>query len=196
MSRHTLYLARHGETDWNRERRWQGHTDIALNEAGRRQARELAEALRDRRLGRAFSSDLSRARETAEIVAAALGLAEVIVDADLRERSFGVFEGLTEAECCERYPEHWAAYRSDLKQPPPGAEAFEDVAQRMRTALERALHRAGSAAPQSILVVSHGGAMRALLLALLGTVPAPLGNGATYRLEWAEGTFHSIERLR
>jgi probable phosphoglycerate mutase len=192
---HTIYLARHGETDWNRDRRWQGHTDVALNEAGRRQARELAEALRDTGLSHAHTSDLSRARETAEILAAALGLSEVSVDAGLRERAFGVFEGLTEGECVQRFPEQWAAYRSDLRRPPPGGEEYEAVATRMREAMTRLLAEPKSATGAQV-VVSHGGAIRAFLLALTGSLPPPLHNGATFRLRWDGASFQNIERVR
>ena len=193
--RQTIYLARHGETDWNRDRRWQGHTDVALNEAGRRQARELAEALREVGLTHAHASDLSRARETGQILAEALGLAEVSTDSGLRERAFGVFEGLTEGECMTRYPEQWAAYRSDLRRPPPGGEEYEAVAGRMREALLR-LVASTSDASSARVVVSHGGAIRSFLLWLTGTLPPPLGNGATFRLRCEGGTFHDVERVR
>jgi len=83
-----IFLARHGETEWNRVGRWQGSTDIPLSEVGRDQALALAERLRGRGITEAHASDLSRARETAEIVAAALGVAPVRLDARFRERSF------------------------------------------------------------------------------------------------------------
>lgn len=193
--RHTIYLARHGETDWNRDRRWQGHTDVALNEAGRKQARELAEALREVGLTHAHASDLARARETGQILAEALGLAAVSTDAGLRERAFGVFEGLTEDECIERYPEQWAAYRSDLRRPPPGGEEYEAVAERMREALTRLVTDTKDASSARI-VVSHGGAIRSFLLALTGALPPPLGNGATFRLSWDGETFRDVGRVR
>lgn len=191
----TIYLARHGETDWNRERRWQGHADVVLNESGKSQARELAEALRTSGLCRAYSSDLSRARETAEIVADALGLGPVSVDPGLRERSFGVFEGLTEIECRERYPEHWAGYASDLRRPPPGAEPFERVAERIRAAVDRILDEKLDQ-PGAILLVSHGGAIRSFVLAATGTLPPPLNNGATFRITSHSNTLLEIERIR
>ncbi|HWA76773.1 MAG TPA: histidine phosphatase family protein [Polyangiaceae bacterium] len=193
--RRTIYLARHGETDWNRERRWQGHTDVALNEAGRKQARELAEALRDRGLTHVSASDLSRARETAEIVASTLGIPAVSIDARLRERAFGVFEGLTQDECLERYPEQWASYRSDLRRPPPGAEEYEAVAQRMHEAVSSLAGNSGEQ-PSASVIVSHGGAMRAFLMAVTGSLPPPLHNGATFRLHWEGGSFRDIERVR
>src|SRR5581483_12433051 len=84
----TLLLVRHGETDWNSERRWQGHADEPLNETGRAQAREVADELADRSIDAVYSSDLSRARETAEIIAARLGLS-VTTDARLGEVDVG-----------------------------------------------------------------------------------------------------------
>ena len=91
----TLLLVRHGETDWNRLGRWQGHSDTPLNARGREQARELAPQLDG--VDVVYSSDLARARETAEILAEELG-ADVRLDARLRERGFGAWEGLTAAE--------------------------------------------------------------------------------------------------
>src|SRR5687768_16876002 len=93
----TLLLARHGETDWNRELRIQGSSDIALNDLGRDQARALAEELAELALDAIYSSDLRRARETAEAVAAQHGL-DVRLDPRLRERAFGSWEGLTRAD--------------------------------------------------------------------------------------------------
>jgi len=89
--RRLLYVARHGETDWNVAGRWQGHTDVPLNDNGRAQARALAEGLRAHRLAGAVASDLRRAHETARIVAAELGIEVAYVDRELRERAFGVF---------------------------------------------------------------------------------------------------------
>jgi broad specificity phosphatase PhoE len=90
----TLLLVRHGETDWNAERRWQGHADVPLNERGRDQAERLAEELENARVDAVYSSDLSRARETAEIVGARLGV-PVVLDPALREIDVGSREGLT-----------------------------------------------------------------------------------------------------
>jgi broad specificity phosphatase PhoE len=117
-----LYLARHGETDWNVAGRWQGHTDIPLNETGRAQARALVPVLRAVGVGAAVSSDLSRASETAGIAAAGLGVAVAYSDAGLRERSFGVFEGLTREECAARHPEAWRAWLEE-RRTPSGAES-------------------------------------------------------------------------
>jgi probable phosphoglycerate mutase len=179
--RRILYLARHGETSWNREGRWQGHTDIALNDVGRDQARALGELLRGHDIGRIHSSDLQRARETAEMAAAILGVTELVIDAELRERSFGIFEGLTRQECQERHPDLWTSYRSDPRRVPPGAESQEALADRMHAAVGRALARRHDADEQPVLVVSHGGSIRALLARATGTMPPPLENVAVFR---------------
>jgi broad specificity phosphatase PhoE len=143
-----LLLARHGETDWNRENRWQGWADPPLNETGRAQARALAEQLRDTPFDAVYSSDLRRAHETAEIVAAPHGV-PVVSDPGLREIDVGSWSGLTHAEIEERYP--------DGKR--PDGETREQHAERVLEAVER-IARAN---PESrILLVTHGGTMRAL----------------------------------
>jgi broad specificity phosphatase PhoE len=190
-----VLLARHGETDWNREGRWQGHTDIALNDMGRAQARTLAALVSGSGVVRVHASDLARARETAEIVAAALGLAEVVVDPALRERSFGVFEGLTRQECAERHPEHWASYRSDARLVPPGAESQSVLAERMTGAVARAVEARGVDDSGAVLVVSHGGSIRALLAHVTGVMPPPLDNVAVFRALAARGTLTEVRRI-
>src|SRR5450432_1632085 len=102
-----MLLARHGQTAWNALGKLQGHTDIELDATGREQAHALAVSLRDAGVTRVWSSDLSRARETAAIIATELALASPDVDADLRERKFGVFEGLTREECAANHPDSW-----------------------------------------------------------------------------------------
>jgi probable phosphoglycerate mutase len=142
----TLLLARHGETDWNREGRWQGHSNTSLNELGREQARALAEELTDE-IDVVYSSDLARARETAEIVAGRLGL-EVRFDPRLRERGFGSWEGLTRAEIEER-----------------DGEPFEAFADRMHAFLEDVLQRHPG---ELVLVIAHGGSIRVIHALALG----------------------------
>src|SRR5262249_58138144 len=100
----TRRLARHGETDWNRARRWQGHADRPLTERGRAQAVALAERLADIALDAIYASDLRRARETADFVAARQGLA-VLELRELREVDVGSWEGLTREEAEETFPE-------------------------------------------------------------------------------------------
>jgi probable phosphoglycerate mutase len=177
-----LLLARHGETAWNAIGRLQGRTDIELNDAGREQARSLAVQLGDAGIQAVWTSDLSRARQTGEIVAAALRLAPPQIDPELRERSFGVFEGLTRDECATRHPEAWQAWQAHTAAP-PGGESRESVCARMTSALARILASEGGPA----LVVSHGGVMRLWLMQLLGTQIPLIPNGATWLVE-QEGT--------
>jgi broad specificity phosphatase PhoE len=182
MARRIVLMTRHGETDWNLEGRWQGHTDVPLNANGRAQARAVAETLRDAGLAGVVSSDLSRARETAEIAAAALGLGVAYADADLRERMFGVFEGLTRDDCERQHPELWRAWVEEQR-PAEGVEAPSIVAARVTAALGRAVERvAREGAP--VLVVSHGGALRSVVQRATALPVGPIANGAIWRLEW------------
>ncbi len=166
---HHLFVARHGETDWNAAGRWQGHTDVPLNANGRAQAAALAERLRREGIAAVATSDLSRARTTAEIVAGALGVPVALVDGELREQRYGRFEGLTPLDCEERFPEDWARYVADPHAGPPGGESRGALVER----IVRAVSAAAARLPSPPLLVTHGGAMRALLAAL----PAGPGTG-------------------
>jgi probable phosphoglycerate mutase len=167
----TLLLARHGETDWNREHRVQGHTDVPLNAHGRDQALALADELAGTRLSGVYSSDLSRAFETAAAVAAAQAL-EVVVDPRLREKNFGTWEGLTDVEIAERFPEAARGRWGD-------GETTEEVAGRSIEAVEVICARHGDAA---VLIVSHGGPLRALL-GHLAVEHGPIRNCQVFRVE-------------
>jgi broad specificity phosphatase PhoE len=148
-----ILLVRHGETDWNLDRRLQGHSDRPLNDTGREQSRALAVELADERLDAVYSSDLSRARETAEIVAGTHGL-EVTTLEELRERHFGSWEGLSDDEIHERFPEEIA--NGTLGDGEPREEMDRRVLQ--------ALKRIATEHPNgTVLVVSHGGPLRAML---------------------------------
>jgi probable phosphoglycerate mutase len=185
MARRLVYLARHGETDWNVAGRWQGHTDIPLNDNGRAQARAMAEALRGEGVHALVSSDLSRAYETAQIIGATLGIPVDYVDAGLRERMFGVFEGLTRAECERLHPEAWRAWVEEQR-PATGVELPEAVAARVTAAIGRAAERVGrDDAP--LLLVTHGGALRSAVRVATGLQPAPIANGAIWRIAWDGG---------
>jgi 2,3-bisphosphoglycerate-dependent phosphoglycerate mutase len=175
----TILLARHGETDWNRERRLQGSSDTELNEQGRYQARELAAALADVDVTAVYSSDLRRARETAEIVAASKGLA-VVVDRDLRERSFGGWEGLTRAEIAERFP--------DLES--HDGETDEEVRRRVLAAVHRIVDVHPGA---QVLVVSHGSALNTLWHHASGERLERWDNGVVYQLAFRDGELAPID---
>jgi broad specificity phosphatase PhoE len=152
----TILLARHGETDWNRDKRFQGHADPPLNEAGREQARELAAALAADDLAAVYSSPLRRAFETAEIVAAPHGLKPVRIDA-LREVDVGSWQGLTRTEVEERFPEQFARWLQH-EQGWQDGESYEEMGHRVVTGL---LELAQAHAGERILAVTHGGPIRA-----------------------------------
>jgi broad specificity phosphatase PhoE len=152
----TLLLVRHGETDWNREGRWQGLPDTHLNDHGREQARSLA--LQTDGVDVIYSSDLARARETAEIVAEDLGL-EVRLDERLRERSFGEWEGFNMAEIEERFAEAHRRWRAGEGPGAEDAEPFAEFARRIHDFLNEILERHPG---ETVLVISHGGSIRAI----------------------------------
>lgn len=164
-----LYLVRHGETEWNRQRRVQGLTDIPLNDTGREQARRTGVLLTRRPVARVVASPLSRTRETAEIIAAQLGLGAPELRDAFVERDYGTAEGLDFQEIEARYPPGMEV---------PGRESREDVAARVIPALQ-ALAREQPG--EAIVVVSHGGAIRA---ALLTAEPdgrfGPISNGSVH----------------
>jgi glucosyl-3-phosphoglycerate phosphatase len=154
----TLVVWRHGQTTHNLERRFQGQSDVPLNEVGLRQAAEAARYLAALRPSAIYSSDLSRAAVTAEALARLTGLS-VQLDKDLRERSGGSWEGLTEAEIRERFPVERATWT------PPDGEPAVAVADRASAALERI---AGSMPGGSTaVVVSHGAALGMAVARLL-----------------------------
>jgi broad specificity phosphatase PhoE len=164
----TVILVRHGETDWNREKRWQGWADPPLNDEGRRQAAGLAERLRGVPFDAVYTSDLRRAHETAEIVAAPHGV-PVVADAGLREIDVGSWSGLTLAEIEERFGDER-----------PDGETREEHRARVRAAAARLI----AAHPdERILIVTHGGTIRALAEAFEG----PIGNCEAIELRWADG---------
>jgi probable phosphoglycerate mutase len=172
-----IVLARHGQTAWNAIGRLQGHTDIALDDTGRDQARSLARALAGSGIAAVVTSDLSRARETGTIVADVLRLGEPHTDPELRERRFGVFEGLTRDQCASRHPAAWRAWIATTEAP-PGGESRDDAVTRMTRALERVATAAGP-----VLVITHGGVMRLWLMNLLGTTIPLVANGTTYTVD-------------
>lgn len=159
----TVYLARHGESDWNAERRWQGHADRPLTERGREQAEALAERLAGVELEAVYASDLRRAWETAGPVARSHGL-DVVRVPELREVDVGSWCGLTRDECEARFPEGFARWREGDQGWDDG-ETYDEMAERVVSALHRLAEKHPGGA---ILVVSHGGPIRAVHAHALG----------------------------
>ena len=186
-----VFLARHGETEWNRAGRWQGKTDIPLSDVGRAQARALGALLAGRGIVDVRASDLQRASETAQIVAGVLGVATLTVDARLRERGFGCFEGFTREECAERHPAAWASYLADRRSTPPGGEPQPEVAARIVEAMTD-VARAPRPSGAATLVISHGGAIRTFIHEVTASAPPPLDNGALFIARWDGDRFVSV----
>ncbi len=166
-----LYLVRHAETVWNQENRFQGQQDVPLSGEGRRQAARLARRLRARDGGLSFdalwSSDLSRAYDTASAIGEALNL-DVVARPEFREMHFGAWEGLTFPEVAERFPESAAAYRRDsVRTRPPGGESFLEMQTRVAGAF-KALWRPDL---RRVILVAHGGCLKALICHLLDLEP-------------------------
>jgi broad specificity phosphatase PhoE len=159
----TIFLARHGESDWNVEKRFQGHRDRPLTERGREQAHALADLVGAEKIGAVYTSPLSRARETAEIVAARVGLKAVALP-ELREVDTGSWSGLSRADVEARFPEGFAHWRSGGSAWENG-ESYDEMAERVIGALRKIAedHPDGR-----VLVVSHGGPIRAIHAAAEG----------------------------
>ena len=189
-----LTLIRHGQTDWNLARRIQGSTDIPLNDTGREDARSAAALLADGTHHTIYASPLVRAKETAEIIADSLGLDAPELAHDMREREFGDGEGMLVEEYLGAY-ESWHGL-------PRGAESLEQVRDRAISALDTiAAHARRRSAPlaESVIVVTHGGVIRALLHhASSGTLPREgdvLRNGSAHRFEAAPGILRLLDPL-
>lgn len=159
-----LLLLRHGQTEWNNQSRYQGQTDISLNEAGRDQAESAAPRMSAYSIDAVYASDLKRAWETAEIVSRGTGL-EVRPDPRLREMSFGVFEGLTFDEINEQWPNELSAWITDRSNTPPEGEPKDQFVGRLKEFLAdiEANHQ-----DEVVLIVSHGGPLKAIIRLLLG----------------------------
>ncbi len=183
-----LILARHGETEYNKQGRYQGQIDMSLNDTGRQQAAKLEKRLAQEEIHAIYSSDLPRAWETATTVASLHGL-PVLAEPRLREMDFGEWEGLTYAKIQERYPQLLADWEADLLNvAPPGGETLSQVVVRVQATLDE-ITRAHS--DQTVLLLSHGGPLRVLLCLALGLPPVPwqfgLDNASISRLHVYDG---------
>ncbi len=178
-----IILLRHGETDWNRAERLQGHTDIPLNQNGRLQIGQAAEilAVKYPDIHLIITSPLQRARESAEIVAAQLGYAKsgIKIEPLLTERCFGVGEGLTASERKKKYPD-------DIY---PGMESYEDLVKRAGAAFEKIV--TAFCDRQNILVAAHGAILYAMLTAI--THGEIVYGGKEFKFE--PGSIHVIKYL-
>ncbi len=193
-----LILVRHGETDWNRELRFQGQVDVPLNAMGLLQAQRLAERLAGEQIHHAEVSDLTRTRQTAEPTERALGL-QARVDAGLREQNFGQVDGWSVDEIQSREPEAWSRWkRFDPDVGMPGGETTREFHARVMAALARI---AAQHAARRVLVVTHGGVLdmvyrTARSLGLQGPRQSAIPNAGISRvrmvgdsieiLEWAD----------
>jgi len=155
-----LLLIRHGETDWNVEKRLQGHWDIALNEDGRRQAAALGKALLGEPLDAVIASDLQRAVTTAEAIAMPRGM-RVRIEPTLRERCYGAFEGLRYRDISERYPEAYAMWQSrDLDaRYPAGMRSAETLREFSQRSIDAIFRLADEYRHKRVAVVTHGGVL-------------------------------------
>lgn len=186
-----ILLVRHGETDWNRLQRFQGRSDVPLNETGLAQAEALGLALRAEPLCSFYSSPLKRALETARIIRKHHPMAPLLVDGDLVEMHLGAFDGMRASDWAASNREflaHWSTHPATVRM--PGGETLEEVQQRALEAMDRILarHRNG----QSILVCTHNFVILSILCHAMGL---PLdrfrevkqGTGSLSRLCYSEG---------
>lgn len=184
-----MILIRHGETDWNRQLRFQGHIDIGLNDIGLEQARRVGLRLAGEAAHRVYASDLLRARQTAEPVGTHLKL-EVVGDAALREQSFGRMEGLTVDEIKSNHPDAWDGWlRFHEDYCMPGGETTRQFHARVMDALNRL---AQAHAGETLVVVTHGGVLdmvyrTARSLGLNGPRQSDIPNAGVNRVQVREG---------
>lgn len=162
-----LILVRHGETAWNLERRLQGQQDIKLSSTGREQTINLLGAVRRLAPQYVVSAGLTRARQTAELLGAGLDA----TDDRLNEAHLGPWEGRHSAELQEATPELYAQWRAGRYQP-PGAESFTQLTDRVVAGVDLAVRKARTRGDNTLMIVTHGGPMRAYLWAAVGLDPA------------------------
>ena len=186
----TIVLIRHGETDWNRDNRFQGHADVPLNSTGREQVRELADRLAGESFSVAYTSPLRRASESAALLAERLGI-EVRSSDALKEVDVGAWSGLTTEEVAARFPEGFARWVEWRCAGWTDGETYEELGRRVvHGLLEIAEEHDG----ERVLAVTHGGPIRTAAAAALG-VPlhevrdrlGPIGNAAVVRIEIRDG---------
>ena len=168
MSARRLVLWRHGQTVWNAENRHQGQIDIPLNDVGREQARHAAQTLLAMKPTHVIASDLERALETGRTLSDLAGIG-LTVDERLRETYAGEWQGMTRDEIIAKYPADYAAWGGDSEIRPGGGETRWEVSERVVDAIESALVEIPPGG--TVVVASHGGALRSALGRLLGLDP-------------------------
>lgn len=160
-----IVLVRHGETLWNSEGRIQGHLDSPLTETGLRQAKALAERFKSERFVAVYSSDLSRAYQTAQCISEKNGL-PILVETCLRERNFGIFQGFVKKELCMTFPSEFPHYHThEPDYVIPEGESPRQFLERCVRCLEGIAHKHPG---KRVLVVTHGGVLNHLLIYTLG----------------------------
>ncbi|MCM0605476.1 MAG: histidine phosphatase family protein [Xanthomonadaceae bacterium] len=183
-----IYIFRHGETDWNKESRFQGHIDAPLNDEGRKQARTLALKLKDKSLEAILSSDLSRAHETAKICTVELNHIPIHIDERLREAHLGEAQGKTFDEIKSHFGEEltqrWrSAHSTDADVSYPGGESGKQIINRSLAAIEEFLQRESLSI---IGVATHGGVIRRIMQSILppGFTSVPIPNCVLYEIHY------------
>jgi broad specificity phosphatase PhoE len=190
-----LMLVRHGESEWNAQRRYQGQSDVPLSALGRRQAELVAGRLAGGKIDAVYASDLVRAWQTASVIAEKNGL-QAFSEPRLRELKFGVLEGLTFEEAQSRYPEMIAAWLDDFNRPPEGAETIDLFNARVLSLLDDLKRKHDE---QVVLLVAHGGSLSEILRIALGLSRAKrwyleMDNASLTELLIAE-TYVALKRL-
>jgi probable phosphoglycerate mutase len=194
-------LIRHGETDWNRELRFQGHIDVPLNDIGLQQAQRLQQRVTQRLSQwqqeqrvptRVVTSDLLRAQQTAQPVAQALGV-QLQVSSGLREQCYGCFEGLKAVEIKQKFPDEWQQWlRFDPAYAVPDAECLQDFYHRVVTTLHELAHTYQG---EHMVVVTHGGVLdmiwrHAKAQSLHGPRACDIPNAGLNQVRWQAGALH------
>lgn len=183
-----LWLVRHGATEWNQQKRFFGHGDIGLSAVGVAQAEWVARRLQREDIACVYSSDLPRAQQTAEIIVRQrLQPLTVRYSADWREISFGDWEGLVYEQIAEKYPQDLEFFNDPLHYSPTNGETFADLLQRVQSAFVE-LTRTVSTETGDLLLISHGGVLRALLCYLL-RIPYE----QQWRLKIAHGSISALD---
>ncbi len=181
-----LLLVRHGETTWNVTRRYQGQSDVPLNVTGKQQATAIAEWLASFPIDIIYASDLSRAWETAQVIATHHDV-PLHPDPKLREMSFGEWQGLTYEEMISRFPDQMAWWNEDrMRRAAPGGETLTQVAERVQAVLDNLMRQHPE---HTVLLVAHGGVLKILLCLLLNKSPSEywqfkMDNVALTEIDW------------